>query len=62
MAMVNLTDICMLFVRCKGGVSHHPDEAIAAADAALSAQVLLRFIEQFSPALPGEGNALKAGA
>ena len=62
MAMVNLTDICMLFVRCKGGVSHHPDEAITEADAALSAQVLLRFIEQFNPALAGDGNAVKAGA
>jgi acetylornithine deacetylase/succinyl-diaminopimelate desuccinylase-like protein len=52
----------MLFVRCKGGVSHHPDEAITEADAVLSAQVLLRYIEQFNPALAGDGNAVRVGA
>ena len=47
MAMRSLADICMLFVRCKGGVSHHPAEAIAEKDAAAGARVLGRFIENF---------------
>jgi allantoate deiminase len=47
MAMQALTDICMLFVRCKGGISHNPAEAISAADAATGARVLMRFIENF---------------
>ncbi len=27
-----LTDVAMLFVRCRGGVSHHPDESVEEAD------------------------------
>ena len=49
MALVDLVDIGMLFVRCKDGISHHPLEAITVADAELSARVFLRFIEQFKP-------------
>ncbi len=49
MAMIAIADIGMLFVRCKGGVSHNPAEAITAADADVAARVLLRFIENFRP-------------
>ncbi len=49
MAMIALTDIGMLFVRCKGGISHNPAEAVSAADAETGARVLLRFIENFRP-------------
>jgi allantoate deiminase len=38
----------MLFVRCKAGISHNPAEAITAADAALAAETLLRFIQDFA--------------
>jgi allantoate deiminase len=31
--MASVTDAAMLFVRCAGGVSHHPDEAVTEADA-----------------------------
>jgi allantoate deiminase len=34
MAVAHLTEIGMLFVRCAGGVSHHPDEAVTEADVA----------------------------
>jgi allantoate deiminase len=47
MAMIAIADIGMLFVRCKGGVSHNPAEAITAADADVAVRVLLRFIENF---------------
>jgi allantoate deiminase len=50
MALVDLADIGMLFVRCERGISHNPLEAITLADAELSARVLLRFVEQFQPA------------
>ena len=50
MALTELVDIGMLFVRCKGGISHNPLEAITTADAELSARVFLRFIENFQPA------------
>ena len=47
MAMAHLTDIGMLFVRCKEGISHHPAESMTAADAGVAARVLLRFLERF---------------
>jgi allantoate deiminase len=47
MALRRIADICMLFVRCKGGISHNPAESISAEDAAAGARVLLRFIENF---------------
>ncbi len=34
----------MLFVRCAGGVSHHPDEAVAKADVAIALEVLWRLV------------------
>jgi len=37
----------MLFVRCKGGISHSPLESITAEDAAAGAKVLCDFIEHF---------------
>ena len=47
MAMARLTDIGMLFVRCKDGISHHPAESMTAADAGVAARVMLRFLERF---------------
>lgn len=34
MAMARITDIAMLFLRCTGGISHHPDEAVRPEDVA----------------------------
>jgi allantoate deiminase len=48
-AMAKLCPIGMLFVRCRGGVSHHPDEHVDPADADVGARVLLRLIENFRP-------------
>jgi allantoate deiminase len=49
MAMVDVADVAMLFVRCRGGISHHPDEHVEADDADAGARVLLRLIENFRP-------------
>src|SRR5215510_9240874 len=49
MAMIDLTDIGMLFVRCEKGISHNPAEAMTLEDVAISARVFLRFIENFRP-------------
>jgi allantoate deiminase len=43
--MSALTDIGMLFVRCKGGISHNPAESVEAADVAVAIDVLNRFLE-----------------
>ena len=40
----------MLFVRCKGGVSHNPAESISDADCAIALAALTRFVEDFRPA------------
>ncbi len=44
-AMAKLTDVGMLFVRCRGGVSHHPSESIKVEDVAVAIDVLGRFLE-----------------
>jgi allantoate deiminase len=49
MAMIDITDIAMLFVRCRGGISHHPDEHVCDEDVASAAQVLLHAISHFRP-------------
>jgi allantoate deiminase len=46
-AIQAIADICMLFVRCKGGISHNPAESITEADAEAGARVLLHFIKNF---------------
>ena len=43
--MSTLTDVGMLFVRCKGGVSHNPAESVTIDDVAVALDVLSRFLE-----------------
>jgi len=47
MALGAITDICMLFVRCEGGISHNPLESITKDDAGAGARVLMKFIQEF---------------
>lgn len=42
MAMADICDVAMYFVRCKGGVSHHPDESVLVEDVALGIEALYR--------------------
>jgi allantoate deiminase len=49
MAVVDIAPIGMLFVRCRGGISHNPAEAVTLADIAAGARVLARFIASFTP-------------
>jgi allantoate deiminase len=49
MAMIDIADVGMIFVRCRGGISHHPDEHVELVDADSGARVLLRVIENFGP-------------
>jgi allantoate deiminase len=44
-AMSALTEVGMLFVRCKGGISHNPAESVTADDVAVAIDVLSRFLE-----------------
>jgi allantoate deiminase len=44
-AMSTLTPVAMLFVRCAGGISHHPAEAVTPSDVAVAIDVIDRFID-----------------
>ena len=52
-AMVHLTDIGMIFVRCRAGISHNPLEFVAVADIGLSIEALIQTIVEIA----GEGTA-----
>lgn len=49
MAMIDIADVGMIFVRCRGGISHHPDEHVELVDVDAGARVLLRLVEDFRP-------------
>ncbi len=52
LAIAALCPIAMLFVRCKGGISHNPAELITTRDADIATRVLLDFLRHF----PGAGH------
>jgi hydantoinase/carbamoylase family amidase len=43
-AMVRLTDIGMVFVRCRGGISHNPAEFVTVEDLGLAVEALIQTI------------------
>ena len=47
LAIATLCPIAMLFVRCKGGISHNPAESITTKDADVATRVLLDFLRHF---------------
>ena len=50
MAISDMTDIGMLFVRCgNGGISHHPGETMTVEDADLGARIFLNVLRNFKP-------------
>ncbi len=48
-AMAKLCPIGMLFVRCRGGISHNPAEYASPGDMGLAVAALINFIEGFKP-------------
>ncbi|WP_413988044.1 allantoate amidohydrolase [Labrys okinawensis] len=49
--------IGMLFVRCRGGISHNPAEFTSVRDMGLAVAALIKFIESFDPARLGRRRA-----
>lgn len=49
LAVSKLCPIGMLFVRCKGGISHHPEESVKAEDVELAVRALLEFLGALAP-------------
>jgi allantoate deiminase len=43
-AMSAVTPVSMLFVRCKGGISHHPDESASVEDVRVAIEVMNEFL------------------
>lgn len=56
-AMADLCPISMLFVRCKGGVSHAPEEEATSADMGAAIDALCHFLSHFS-----HGSSTKAAS
>ncbi|MEY2878635.1 MAG: Hydantoin utilization protein [Verrucomicrobiota bacterium] len=48
MVISALTPVAMLFVRCRAGLSHHPDEFAAPADLAVALAVVVDFLERLA--------------
>jgi allantoate deiminase len=44
-AMAAITPVTMLFVRCKAGISHHPDESVSAKDVRVAIAVMNDFLK-----------------
>ena len=49
MAVAPLCPIGMLFVRCAGGISHHPDESVRTEDIAAALRVLTKTLQSLDP-------------
>src|SRR5262249_39346844 len=47
-AMVAITPVAMLFVRCQGGISHHPAETGSEKDVRVAIDVVNDFIAELS--------------
>jgi allantoate deiminase len=47
MTIAKLCPIGMLFVRCAGGISHNPKQAISLQDAGICIRILLDFLRNF---------------
>ena len=49
--MAKITLAAMLFIRCKGGISHHPDESVKTEDVRVALAVMNDFIAQLAKTL-----------
>ena len=49
--MSQITPVAMLFIRCQGGISHHPDESAKLEDVRVALAVMNDFILQMAPSL-----------
>ena len=56
MAIAELCDVAMLFVRSPGGISHNPAESVIMEDVALAHQALVRFVHKLAQRHSPNGN------
>ena len=55
-AMHHLTDVGMLFVRCRGGISHNPAEFAAIDDMGLAVEALIKAVERLAADAASSGD------
>ncbi len=55
-AMHHLTDVGMLFVRCRGGISHNPAEFAAIDDMGLAVEALVKAVERLATDAESSGD------
>jgi allantoate deiminase len=48
MVIADLCPTAMLFIRCEGGISHNPREAVSDADCAVAAEAMLGFVDRLA--------------
>lgn len=48
MLMADITEMAMLFVRCKGGISHNPGEFVSAEDAEIAVDIVLNALDELA--------------
>ncbi|CAN5303255.1 allantoate amidohydrolase [soil metagenome] len=53
MIMASVCPVTMLFVRCKDGISHHPDESVEVEDVAAALTVMVNFLRTYSASAIG---------
>lgn len=54
MAIADIAEIGMIFVRCRGGISHNPAEHVEPEDVEAGARVLMSVIENFQPSVKSQ--------
>jgi allantoate deiminase len=47
--MAEICPTAMLFLRCRGGISHHPDEFVSEADIEMGLEVLTDAVRTWPP-------------
>ena len=62
MAVVDVTPVAMLFLRCAGGVSHHPDESVRRSDVAAALDAFEAAVLAVAASTPTTGAAVTPAA
>jgi allantoate deiminase len=45
----SITPVTMLFIRCRGGLSHHPDEHVSPGDLRVALEIMVDFLTRLAP-------------
>jgi allantoate deiminase len=53
--LAQITPVAMLFIRCKGGISHHPEESVKLADVRVALAVLCDFVRLLAEQVKSQG-------